>query len=62
MTDEQFAKEGFIVAADPAEHVERIRELQQLDPTVVCLQLIGDLDPLGSIARYGSDVLPALRA
>jgi coenzyme F420-dependent glucose-6-phosphate dehydrogenase len=62
MTDEQFAKEGFIVAADPAEHVERIRELQQLDPTVVCLQLIGDLDPLGSIARYGSDVLPTLRA
>jgi coenzyme F420-dependent glucose-6-phosphate dehydrogenase len=62
MTDQEFAKEGFIVAADPAEHVERIRELQQLDPTVVCLQLIGDLDPLGSIARYGSDVLPVLRA
>ena len=35
--------------------------MEKLEATVVCLQLIGDLDPLGSIARYGSDVLPALR-
>jgi coenzyme F420-dependent glucose-6-phosphate dehydrogenase len=61
VSDEEFAKEGFIVASDPAEHVERIREIEQLGATVVALQLIGDLDPLGSIERYGSDVLPALR-
>jgi coenzyme F420-dependent glucose-6-phosphate dehydrogenase len=61
VSDEAFAKEGFIIASDPAEHVDRIREMQQLGATVVCLQLIGDLDPLGSIERYGSDVLPALR-
>jgi coenzyme F420-dependent glucose-6-phosphate dehydrogenase len=60
-SDQEFAKEGFIVASDPAEHVDRIREMEKLEATVVCLQLIGDLDPLGSIARYGSDVLPALR-
>lgn len=61
MTDEEFAKEGFIVAADPEEHIARIREMERLEATVVCLQLIGDLDPMGSIERYGRDVLPALR-
>jgi coenzyme F420-dependent glucose-6-phosphate dehydrogenase len=63
MTDEEFAKEGFIVAADPQEHVERIREIEAIDDatTAVVLQLIGDADPLGSIRRYGEDVLPALR-
>ena len=62
MTDEEFAKEGFIVGADPAEHVERVREIAAIDGcTVVCLQLIGDADPLGSIRRYGEEVLPAVR-
>src|SRR5947209_14188598 len=61
MTDEEFAKEGFIVASDPAEHVDRIREMEGLGATVVCLQGIGDLDPMGSIERYGREVLPALR-
>ena len=27
MTDEQFAKEGFRIASDPGEHVERIRAM-----------------------------------
>jgi len=62
MTDEQFAKEGFLIAADPDEHVERIREIEQIGATVVCLQLIGRADPLGSIRTYGEKVLPALRA
>jgi len=61
VSDEEFAKQGFIVGADAAEHVERIREIEGLGATIVCLQLIGDLDPMGSIERYGSDVLPALR-
>lgn len=61
MSDERFAKEGFIIAADPEEHVERIREMQGIGATVVCLQLIGDADPMGSIERYGREVLPALR-
>jgi coenzyme F420-dependent glucose-6-phosphate dehydrogenase len=60
--DEQFAKEGFIVSADPSEHVERIRQLESIHEatTTIVLQLIG-ADPLGSIRRYGEHVLPALR-
>ena len=62
MSDEEFAHEGFLVAADPAEHVDRIRELTEIDgTTVVCLQGIGDHDPLTSIRRYGEEVLPRLR-
>jgi coenzyme F420-dependent glucose-6-phosphate dehydrogenase len=61
MTDEQFASEGFIVSADPEEHVQRIREIEQLGATVVCLQLIGQADPLGTLRTYGESVLPALR-
>ena len=61
MTDEQFAKEGFLVGSDPGEHAERIREMERAGATVVCLQLIGSADPLGSIRTYGERVLPALR-
>ncbi|HEY0344242.1 MAG TPA: LLM class flavin-dependent oxidoreductase [Solirubrobacteraceae bacterium] len=61
MSDEQFAKEGFIVGSDPSEHVERIREMERAGATVICLQLIGRADPLGSIRTYGERVLPTLR-
>ena len=61
MSDEEFAHEGFLVGADPEEHVERIREMQGVGATVVCLQLIGNADPHGSIRRYGEEVLPKLR-
>jgi coenzyme F420-dependent glucose-6-phosphate dehydrogenase len=61
MTDQQFASEGFIVSADPEEHVARIRALTDLEATVVCLQLIGQADPMGTIRTYGERVLPALR-
>jgi coenzyme F420-dependent glucose-6-phosphate dehydrogenase len=60
MSDEEFAHKGFLVGADAEEHVERIREMQYLGATVICLQLIGDADPLGSIRRYGEEVLPRL--
>jgi coenzyme F420-dependent glucose-6-phosphate dehydrogenase len=61
VSDTQFAKEGFIVSSDPAFHVERIRALERLEATIVCLQGIGDIDPVGSIERYGREVLPELR-
>lgn len=61
VSDEEFAKEGFIVSSDPGFHVERIRAIAELGATVVCLQGIGDLDPIGSIERYGREVLPELR-
>ena len=61
MSDEEFAKQGFLIGADPDEHVARIREMQETGATAVCLQLIGDADPLGSLRTYGERVLPALR-
>jgi coenzyme F420-dependent glucose-6-phosphate dehydrogenase len=61
MSDEEFAKEGFLIGSDPDEHVERIREMERAGATVICLQLIGRADPLGSIRTYGERVLPALR-
>jgi len=61
MTDEQFAEEGFIISANLDEHVERVRQIDAIGGTAICLQLIGDADPLGSIRGYGEHVLPALR-
>ena len=61
VSDDEFAQEGVIVATDPDTHVERIRELEQLGPTIVCLQLIGSADPHGAIRIYGDTVLPELR-
>ncbi len=61
LTDEQFAREGFLISSEPDEHVERIRQMQGAGATVICLQLIGRADPFGSIRTYGERVLPALR-
>jgi coenzyme F420-dependent glucose-6-phosphate dehydrogenase len=61
MSDEQFAREGFLISSDPEAHVERIREMKRAGATVICLQLIGRADPFGSIRTYGERVLPALR-
>ena len=61
MSDEEFAKEGFLVGADAGEQIGRLREMQEVGATVICLQLIGDADPMGSIRRYGEEVLPELR-
>jgi coenzyme F420-dependent glucose-6-phosphate dehydrogenase len=61
LSDEEFAREGFIVSADADEHVRRLREMADLGATVICTQLIGQADPLGTIRVYGDHVLPALR-
>jgi coenzyme F420-dependent glucose-6-phosphate dehydrogenase len=62
MSDEQFAREGFLISSDPDAHVERIREMERAGATVICLQLIGRADPFGTIRTYGERVLPALRS
>jgi coenzyme F420-dependent glucose-6-phosphate dehydrogenase len=62
VSDEEFAKQGFIVGSDPEFHVERIRAMHALEPTVISLQGIGDIDPVASVQRYGREVLPVLRA
>lgn len=35
--------------------------MEDLGATVICPQLIGQADPLGTIRAYGEHVLPALR-
>ncbi len=62
LTDDEFAHAGFVVSADVEHHRDRLRELIDLDPTVVCTQLIGQADPLGTIRTYGEEILPAVRA
>jgi coenzyme F420-dependent glucose-6-phosphate dehydrogenase len=61
VSDEEF-KESMIVASDPAEHVERIRALWKLEPTVIKLSNMSGADPLEAIRVYGDQVLPKLRA
>jgi coenzyme F420-dependent glucose-6-phosphate dehydrogenase len=58
--DEQFL-EQYIVAADPEAHAERIREIEKLGATVVCLQNASGAAPLKALEVYGKQVLPALR-
>src|SRR4051812_40004891 len=53
MSDEEFAHEGFLVGSDAQEHIRRIAEMIDVDDavSVICLQLIGDHDPLTAIRR-----------
>ncbi len=61
VSDEEFAQ-SYIIGSDPEHHAERIREVEQLGATVVCLQNGSGADPLGALRTYGERVLPALRA
>jgi coenzyme F420-dependent glucose-6-phosphate dehydrogenase len=54
-------KEALIIAADPEEHVERIKEVENLGATVVALMNVSGADPHGAIATYRDRVLPHLR-
>ncbi len=60
MSDEEF-KQNAIIASDPKEHVERIRELEALGATVIVLQNNSGANALEAIEVYGREVLPALR-
>jgi coenzyme F420-dependent glucose-6-phosphate dehydrogenase len=50
-----------IVSADPETHVKKIRLLERLGATAVCVMNVSGADPSGMLRSYGSDVLPALR-
>ena len=58
--DEQMLS-SFIVSADPAEHAERVRDVERLGADIVVLMNISAADPIGAIGTYGTHVLPALR-
>ena len=60
-SDEDFL-EQYIVGSDPDQHVERIRAVECLGATVVCLQNASGADPVRALEMYGERVLPALRA
>jgi coenzyme F420-dependent glucose-6-phosphate dehydrogenase len=59
-SDEEF-REQYIVSSDPSEHAERLREVEQLGATVVCVQNASGAAPDRALAAYGEEVLPALR-
>ena len=54
-------RESFLISSDPEVHAERIREIEQLGATIVCLANNSGADPLGAIRVYGEQVLPALK-
>jgi coenzyme F420-dependent glucose-6-phosphate dehydrogenase len=59
ISDEDF-KESYIISSDPEHHVERIREIEELGATVVCLQNGSGAAPERALEVYGESVLPAL--
>jgi len=60
VSDDEFL-ESYIVGSDPELHLERVREVERLGATIVCLQNGSGADPLGALRTYGERVLPALR-
>jgi coenzyme F420-dependent glucose-6-phosphate dehydrogenase len=52
---------GFVISTDPEEHVDRVRSLEQLGATVICLQNMSGADHFGTIRVYKDEVLPSLR-
>jgi coenzyme F420-dependent glucose-6-phosphate dehydrogenase len=58
--DDDFMQ-SYIISSDADHHVERIREVEALGATVVCLQNGSGAEPLGALRTYGERVLPALK-
>jgi coenzyme F420-dependent glucose-6-phosphate dehydrogenase len=60
VSDEQFAR-STILSSDPGTHVKKIRMLERLGATTVCVMNVCGSDPEGLIRMYGERVLPELR-
>lgn len=60
LSDTTFESEA-IVSADPETHVKRIRTMEKLGATAVCVMNVSGADPLGMLRSYGQSVLPELR-
>lgn len=61
ISDDEF-REKAIISADPAEHVRRLREAEELGATTVAIQNCSGADVEGSIRIYAKEVLPQLRS
>ena len=55
-------REALIISSDPAEHAERVREVERLGATTVVLMNNSGADPHAAIEVYGREVLPKLGA
>jgi coenzyme F420-dependent glucose-6-phosphate dehydrogenase len=60
VSDDEF-KQSYIIGSDPELHVERLREVEALGATILCVQNASGSDPLRALQFYGEQVLPALR-
>jgi coenzyme F420-dependent glucose-6-phosphate dehydrogenase len=60
ISDDELSQ-AYIVGSSPDHHAERIREVEQLGATIVCVQNASGADPLGALRTYGERVLPALK-
>jgi coenzyme F420-dependent glucose-6-phosphate dehydrogenase len=61
ISDDDF-RNSYIVSSDPAQHAERVREIERLGATIVCLQNASGAAPEKALRVYGEQVLPVLRA
>ena len=61
LADKTFESQA-IVSADPETHVKRIRTIEKLGATAICVMNVSGADPLGMLRTYGESVLPELRA
>ena len=59
-TDDDF-RAAYIIGADPGLHEERLREIERMGATIVCIQNGSGAAPERSLEIYGERVLPALR-
>jgi coenzyme F420-dependent glucose-6-phosphate dehydrogenase len=50
-----------LISSDPAQHVRKIKAMQQLGATAVVIMNISGKDPVGMLRTYGKEVLPELR-
>jgi coenzyme F420-dependent glucose-6-phosphate dehydrogenase len=60
VSDDDF-REAYILSADPEVHADRVREVERMGATIVCLQNASGNAPLDGLRVYGEKVLPALR-
>ncbi len=61
ISDTKFKAMG-LIGADPAQHIRKIKAMQQLGATAIVIMNISGADPVGMIRTYGERVLPELRA
>lgn len=60
VSDMQFQAMG-LISSDPAQHVRKIKAIEQLGATAVVIMNVSGSDPLGMVRTYGREVLPELR-